>query len=51
MLSELLYALQDSYTPLHYAANRGNANCVKQLLSTPGIDVNIKTDLRVSWFI
>ena len=49
MLAELLYPLQDGYTPLHYAAERGNTTSVEHLLSTPGIDVNIKD--RVSWSI
>ena len=42
ILAELLYQLQQGYAPLHLAANRGHATCVKHLLSTPGIDVNIK---------
>ena len=49
MLTELLYPLQYGYTPLHYAAEGGHTTCVENLLSTPGIDVNIKD--RVSWFI
>ena len=49
MLSELLYPLQDGNTPLHYAAKGGHTTCVKHLLSTPGIDVNIKR--KVSWSI
>ena len=59
MLSELLYPLQDDYsqlhygeegyTPLHFAAKGGHTKCVEHLLSTPGIDVNIKDG--VSWFI
>ena len=48
MLSEL-HALQNGYTPLHFAAWRGRATCVECLLSTPGIDVNIKN--FVSWSI
>ena len=47
MLSELLYLLQDGYTPLHLPAREGHATCVERLLSTPGINVNIKN--RVSW--
>ena len=47
MLTELLYPLQDGDTPLHLAAWKGHDICVKHLLSTPGIDVNIKD--RVSW--
>ena len=42
MLTELLYPLQDGDTPLHLAARRGHTACVEHLLSTPGIDVNIR---------
>ena len=43
-----LYQLQDGgYTPLHFAAKGGHTTCVECLLSTPGIDVNIKDE--VSW--
>ena len=49
MLCELLYPLQDGHTPLHLAAKEGDTTRVKSLLSTPGIDVNIKD--RVSWSI
>ena len=49
MLAELLYPLQYGHTPLHLAAWGGHATCVERLLSTPGIDVNIKD--RVSWSI
>ena len=42
MLTELLYPLQNGDTPLHYAAREGHTPCVERLLSTPGIDVNIK---------
>ena len=44
MLTELLSALQIccTCTPLHNAAKGGHTTCVKHLLSTPGIDVNIK---------
>ena len=49
MLTELLYPLQGGYTPLHYAARGGHTTCVECLLSTPGIDVNIKAG--VSWSI
>ena len=49
MLTELLYPLQDGYTPLHYAAEGGHFTCVEHLLSTPSIDVNIKS--TVSWSI
>ena len=45
---ELLYPLQHDYTPLHYAARGGHTTCVVHLLSTPGIDVNIKG--WVSWY-
>ena len=44
-----LYPLQGGCTPLHLAAIRGHTTCVELLLSTPGIDVNIKDE--VSWFI
>ena len=37
----------DCYTPLHFAAMGGHTTCVEHLLSTPGIDVNIKG--WVSW--
>ena len=40
MLTELLYALQNAFTPLHLAAKGGHTTCVEYLLSTPGIDVN-----------
>ena len=49
MLTELLYPLQDGYTPLHFAAEEGHTTCVKHFLSTPGIDVNIQN--KVSWSI
>ena len=42
MLAELLYPLQWGAIPLHYAAKEGHTTCVERLLSTPGIDVNIK---------
>ena len=42
MLTELLYPLQHGDTPLHLAALKGHTTCVEHLLSTPGIDVNIK---------
>ena len=45
-LHVLLYQLQCG-TPLHCAAKGGHATCVEHLLSTPGIDVNIKNG--VSW--
>ena len=44
---ELLYPLQGGHAPLHLAAWGGHTTCVEHLLSTPGIDVNIKD--RVSW--
>ena len=49
MLAELLYPLQYATTPLHDATKRGHITCVEHLLSTPGIDVNIKD--WVSWSI
>ena len=42
MLAELLYPLQNGDTPLHLAAMGGLTTCVEHLLSTPGIDVNIR---------
>ena len=45
---ELLYPLQGDHTPLHLAAEGGRITCVEHLLSTPGIDVNIKDS--VSWY-
>ena len=48
MLIELLYLLQNGYTPLHYAACGGHTTCVEHLLSTTGIDVNKKAS-KVSW--
>ena len=48
-LTELLYSLQDGYTPLHLAAREGHTMCFEHLLSTPSIDVNIKDG--VSWSI
>ena len=47
MLTELLYPLQYGYTPIHLATKEGHTACVEHLLSTPGIDVNIKGE--VSW--
>lgn len=47
MLTELLYPLQDGDTSLHLAAREGHTTYVERLLSTAGIDVNIKD--RVSW--
>ena len=48
MLTELLYPLQHGGdTPLHLAAKGGHSICVEHLLSTPGIDMNIKN--VVSW--
>ena len=43
----LFYPLQREYTPLYLAAKGGHTTCVEHLLSTPGIDVNIKD--VVSW--
>ena len=47
MLAELLYLLQYGNTLLHIAARKGYATCVERLISTSGIDVNIKDS--VSW--
>ena len=49
MLTELLYPLQDGFAPLYLAVVGDHTTCVEHLLSTPGIDVNIKS--RVSWSI
>ena len=38
----VLYPLQYGHTPLHLAAIRGHTTFVERLLSTPGIDMNIK---------
>ena len=48
LFTELLYPFQGGCTPLHFAASAGSATCVERLLSTPGIDVNIKNDVDVS---
>ena len=42
-----LYSLQGGYTPLHLTTMKGHATCVEHLLSTPGIEVNIRG--WVSW--
>ena len=47
MLTELLYPLQGGNTSLHLAARRGHTTCVEHLLTTSGIDANIKDS--VSW--
>ena len=50
MLAELLYPpFQYGLAPLHYAASSGHTTCVEHLLSTPGIDVNLKD--KVSLYI
>ena len=48
MLTELLYPFQDGDTPLHLALRGGHTACVEHLLSTPGIDVNIKGNVSQS---
>ena len=48
MLTELLYTFQYGDTALNLAAMGGHTTCVEYLLSTPGIDVKIRTG--VSWF-
>ena len=48
MLAELLYPLQLGQTPLHLAIREGHTTYVERLLSTPGIDVNIKDKVRWS---
>ena len=45
MLSEIFYASQKDNTALHHAARGGHTTCVEHLLSTPGIDVNIKNEV------
>ena len=45
----ILYPLQGGDTPLHLAVEGGHTTIVEHLLSTPGIDVNIKD--KVSWSI
>ena len=47
MLTKLLYPLQDGNTPLHLATEGGHITCAERIVSTPGIDVNIKD--KVSW--
>ena len=47
MLTELSYPLQHGNTPLHLAAMGGHTTCVEYILSTRGINMNIKN--RVSW--
>ena len=42
MLTALLYPLQDGDAPLRNAAREGHTTCLERLLSTPGIDINIK---------
>ena len=48
ILAELLYPLQNWYTPLHLAAQGGHTTCEDRLLSTPGIGVNIKNNVSRS---
>ena len=48
MLTEVLYPLQDRSTALHLAARGGHSTCVERLLSTPGINVNIKNKVSLS---
>ena len=45
----LWYPLQYGDTPSHLAARRGHTACVGRLLSTPGIDVNIKNSVSLSF--
>ena len=42
MYIELMYPLQNGDTPLLLAARGVHPMCVEHLLSTPGIDVNVK---------
>ena len=37
--------------PLHLAARGGHSACVERLLSTPGIDVNIKDKVSCLMFL
>ena len=46
-MSTELYVLYTCQYALHFAAMGGHTTCVEHLLSTPGIDVNIKDE--VSW--
>ena len=41
----VLYPLQDGLALLYIAARGGHTTCVEHLLSTPGIDVNIKGEV------
>ena len=43
-----IYPLQNDNSPLHLAVSGGHATCVERLLSTPGIDVNIKNAMSLS---
>ena len=47
----ILFPLQDGNTPLHYAARGGYSTCVEHLLSTPGIDVNIKDKVSLYMYV
>ena len=42
IMTELCNPIQGGHTPLHLAASGGHTACVEHLLSTPGIDMNIK---------
>ena len=46
--TKVLYPLQCGDTPLHRAAMRGHTWYVECLLTTPGIDVNIKNGVSKS---
>ena len=50
MVTEPFYLsqLHVGYTPLHLAVRGCHASCVESLLSTPGIDVNIKDKVNRS---
>ena len=48
--TELLYPLQGGDTPLLLAV-KGHTTCVERLLSTPGIDVNIKDKVSSTIFL
>ena len=49
MFTELLYPFQyHGYTPLHIVAMKGRTTIVEHLISTPGIEVNIKDLVSLS---
>ena len=44
-----VFYFENGFTPLHQAALNGHTTCVDRLISTPGIIVNIKSE--VNWII